>query len=49
MHGLAGAVAVTVGPALHGGPGDLEAGGDLANRPIRRRRRVGRLSSGGEV
>lgn len=30
-HGLASAVAV--GPALHGRPGDLEPGGDLADRP----------------
>ena len=31
LHGLAGAVALC--PALHGRPGDLEAGGDLADRP----------------
>ena len=31
LHGLAGAVAV--GPALHCRPGNLEAGGDLADRP----------------
>ena len=30
--GFAGG-AVSVGPALHGGPGDLEASGDLADRP----------------
>ena len=31
LHGLAGAVALC--PALHGRPGDLEAGGDLADGP----------------
>ena len=31
LHGLASPVAV--GPAFHGGPGDLKAGGDLADRP----------------
>jgi hypothetical protein len=31
VHGLAGEV--SVGPPLHSGPGHLEAGRDLADRP----------------
>ena len=43
MHGLTGYVPVD--PALHGGPGDLESGGDLADRPALVNHELGNLEA----